>query len=121
MSDFEACPGRERVVREDAKVSAPSECPGKGRSGRHSVKGGGRGGKDDKSSDSAECPGKERDVGREVGFETCIEGLDVVETELDVVTRTELDMAFDELDSLEKYKALQGSSFFLQKKYFTYG
>ena len=26
-----------------------------------------------------------------------------------------------ELDSLEKYKALQGSSFFVQKKYFTYG
>ena len=103
-------------------MSAPSECPGKGRDGRHSVfKGEGRGEKDDKSSEPAECPGKERDVGREVWFETCIEGLDVVETELDVVTRTELDMAFDELDSLEKYKALQSSSFFVQKKYFTYG
>ena len=44
----------------------------------------------------------------------------MVETELDVVTRTELDMAFAKLDSLEKYKAVQGSSFFLQKKYFTY-
>ena len=34
----------------------------------------------------------------------------MVETELDVVTRTELDMALAELDSLEKYKAIQGSS-----------
>ena len=50
----------------------------------------------------------------------CKRGLDVVETELDVVTRTELGMAFAKLDSLEKYKAIQGSSFFVQKKYFTY-
>ena len=101
LSDFEACPGRERVVGEDAKVSAASECPGKGWIGRHSVfKGGGRGG-NDKSSDvsCAECPGKERVVGREVG-ETCVKGLDVVETELDLATRAELFMAFAGLDSL---------------------
>ena len=34
----------------------------------------------------------------------------MVETELGVVTRTELDVAIAELDSLEKYKAIQGSS-----------
>ena len=81
----------------------------------------GRGGKNDKSSDDcgAECPSKERVVGQEVGFGTCV-GLDVVETELDMVTRTELGMAFAKLDSIEKYKAIQSSSFFVQKKYFTY-
>ena len=34
----------------------------------------------------------------------------MVETELGVVTRTELDVAIAELDSLEKYKAIEGSS-----------
>ena len=34
----------------------------------------------------------------------------MVETELGVVTRTERDVAIAELDSLEKYKAIQGLS-----------
>ena len=59
LSDFEACPGRERGVVQEAtdEMSGPSECPGKGRD-RHSAKGGG---KNDKSSDDwiTECPGKE--------------------------------------------------------------
>ena len=48
LSDFEACPGRERVVVQEARdeVAGPSECPSKGREVRHSVfKGGGRRGK----------------------------------------------------------------------------
>ena len=102
LTDFAACPGRGRVVGEPTKdeVSAPGACPGRGRGVRHSVfKGEGRGG-NDKSSESAACPSRGRDIGRDVRFETCVKGLDVVETELGVATRAELDMAFAELDSL---------------------
>ena len=106
LSDFEACPGRGRVVVQKApnELSGPDGCPGKGPDRQLAFWGGGRGGKDDKPPDNWV-------IGQGVGFETCVKGFDVVKgTELGVVTRTELDVAIAELDSLEKYKAIQGSS-----------
>ena len=115
ISDDADCPGRGRMagegaigrVRED-EVSGGAACPGRGRMARHpEFKG------DDKSSNTVECPGKGRVVGREVGFGTCekglddIQGLDVVTgTGLNVVSKTKLDMAFAELDSLRSIKSM---------------
>ena len=133
LTDFAACPGRGRVVGEATKdeVSAPGACPGRGRGVRHSVfKGEGRGGKDDKSSESAACPSRGRDIGRDVGFETCVKGLGVVETELDVVKRTELNVALNIFPTEEVLCLNQtvanatakrlDSSIFEQKKYFAF-
>ena len=101
LSDAGACPGRGRVVGEDVtgvkgedEMSDPGACPSRGRDVRHSeFKGEGRWGKDDKSPDAAACPSRGRVVGRDVGFGTCVKGLDMVKrTELDVVKRTELDV-----------------------------
>ena len=135
LTDSVACPGRGRNVGEATKdeVSALGACPGRGRGVRHSVfKGEGRGGKEegDKSSESAACPSRGRDIGRDVGFETCVKGLGVVETELDMVKRTELNVALNIFPTEEVLCLNQtvanaiakrlDSSIFEQKKYFAF-
>ena len=112
ISDDADCPGRGRMagegaigrVRED-EMPDGADRPGSGTARHPEFKG------DDKTPDLADCPGRGRMAGRSVGFGTCekglddIQGLDVVTgTGLNVVSKTKLDMAFAELDSLRSIK-----------------